>query len=564
MAVNDTHISVAANGDIRWTGAAETYEVIEFHRWLQLKAYGSSASGDDFLDMVTDTPSDRKTDNIINLLGAYNIDDTMAQHLFAGSIRQGTGGTEEVYSGIQILGAVNSTATQIEIVQDNALLASTFWGDQATPFNGDVTNQVLARFMIKSFTAGAAIDNQKCRVQIRHWGDTYAFFNVQLGDGEAVGAVSSTPDAQNDTLQATVQAWAGGDIPTNTEGYQTIDLNNGNGAQPYYSKWTYNTNSAELKAIWEWVKDLTGNGTAGTIHGINGELFLGITHEYAFNTETGNPFIEDDIITWGTGATAGTGLLLALNDIGATGTVWIQLLTGVAPTNGETISNEAADGTHDVNGAVTSRTIPSVMLGSYTGNLIGAFGIGVDSGDVGSSDKLFDLLNAPQTPPNNVTFNVTGLDITGGLEDKLVVTDRAAGIINYAQLSVSGGHSSGGGTLTVSAAIPTDTPASGVVRALGDLGVYNDIAYTSYTGAVFTLTGTLPDDITAAANAFVGYIDKLAVAATESFTSIYLAPRDLFVRVRNGNETVPIKTFDAPAQLTANGGSIAAIRTPDI
>lgn len=29
MAVNDTHISVAANGDIRWTGAAETYEVIE-------------------------------------------------------------------------------------------------------------------------------------------------------------------------------------------------------------------------------------------------------------------------------------------------------------------------------------------------------------------------------------------------------------------------------------------------------------------------------------------------------------------------------------------------------
>ncbi|GAG01253.1 unnamed protein product, partial [marine sediment metagenome] len=105
-AVTDSDIAVAANGDITWTGnATDTYSTIEFHRWLQLKAYGASATGDDFLDMVTDTPSDRKTDQVINLLGAYNIDDTMATHLYGGSIRQGTGGTEEVYSGLKILGA---------------------------------------------------------------------------------------------------------------------------------------------------------------------------------------------------------------------------------------------------------------------------------------------------------------------------------------------------------------------------------------------------------------------------------------------------------------------------
>lgn len=562
-AVTDSDIAVAANGDITWTGnATDTYSTIEFHRWLQLKAYGASATGDDFLDMVTDTPSDRKTDNIINLLGAYNIDDTMATHLYAGSIRQGTGGTEEVYSGIQILGAVNTTATQIEIVQDNALLASTFWGDQVTPWNGDVTNQVLARFMIKSFTSGAAIDNQKVRVQIRHWGDTYAFFNVQLGDGEAVGAVSSTPDAQNDLVQGTVQAWAGGDIPTNVEGYQTIDLNNGNGAQPYYSQWTYNTNSLGLKALWNWGKDITGNGTSETIHGLNGELFLGITHEFSWDTETGNPFVEDDVITWGTGSTAGTGLLLALNDTGASGTSWIQLLTGVAPTAGLTINNEAADGTHDAV-AVTARTIPSVFLGAYTGTLIGAFGIGVDANDIGASDTLRDLLNAPQVPPNNVQFDVTGLDIAGGIEDVVVVTDRSAGVINKTQLAAVGAQASGLGTLTTGA-IPSDTPANGWVRPLGDLGVYNRVAYTSWTGSVFTLTGTLPDDVSNAANVFIGYIDKTAVGTTESFTSIFNTARDLFVRVRNGNATTPIKTFDAPSQLTSNGGTIAAIRTPDI
>lgn len=204
-AVTDTDISVAANGDIRWTGnATDTYTTIEFHRWLQLKAYGSSATADDFLDMVTDTPSDRKTDQVINLLGAYNIDATMATHLFAGSIRQLAGGSEQVYSGLQILGSVNSTATQIEIVQNNALIVSTFWGDQVTPWNGSEVDQILARFLVLSFDSGAAIDNQKIRVQIRHWGDTYDFFNVQLGDGESVGAVSSTPDAQNDLVQGTV------------------------------------------------------------------------------------------------------------------------------------------------------------------------------------------------------------------------------------------------------------------------------------------------------------------------------------------------------------------------
>jgi hypothetical protein len=256
--------------------------------------------------------------------------------------------------------------------------------------------------------------------------------------------------------------------------------------------------------------------------------------------------------------------LLALDDNTTTGTSWIQLLTGVAPTAALTINNEAADGTHDAV-AVTARTIPSVFLGAYTGTLIGAFGIGVDPDDVGASDSLRDLLNAPQVPPNNVTFDVTGLDITGGgLEDVVVVTDRSAGVINKAQLAADGIQASGLGTLTVNSAIPTDTPSTGWVRPLGDGGVYDRVAYTSWTGSVFTLTGTLPDGISDLANVFIGYVDKTAVGTTESFTSIYLAPRDLFIRVRNGNATTPIKTFDAPSQLTANGGTIAAIRTPDI
>jgi len=66
----------------------------------------------------------------------------------------------------------------------------------------------------------------------------------------------------------------------------------------------------------------------------------------------------------------------------------------------------------------------------------------------------------------------------------------------------------------------------------------------------------------ALANVFISYIDKLAGATSESFTTIYSTDRALFVRVRDGGGT-PIKTFETPATLGSAGGSVAAIRTSD-
>jgi len=555
MAINATDISVAANGDIRWTGGATpNYTVLELHRWLQALADDESSAGDDFVDISRLTPSERSTDNIITLLGTYNIDDTVAQHLYAGSVSQNGG--NDLYSGLRVLGAVNNTLTQLEIVQNNTIFTE-FWGDQSTGgYNGDAVSGILMRVMIKSRSGGTDIDGKRIRVQARHWGDTYDFFNVTLGQGEAVAAIGTTPDAQNTTAQSGVTAYS---HVTNTEGYQTIDLNNGNGAQPYYSKWTFGADTAGdgLKSIWEYTKDLTGNGTAKTIHGINGELFLGVTHSYTYNTETGNSFIEDDVITWGAGATAGTGLLLALNDAGTTGDVYFQLLTGVAPTNGLTINNEAADGTHDTV-AVTSRTVPKIFGGSFTGTWIGAFGFGIDSGDLTAADTIQDLAGVTQTPPNNVVFTVSGLV---SAEDRVLVAPRSAGILQLDQMA-STTVVSGASTIVMQSAIPIDTPASGTIRVLGDGGVYDRIPYDSYAGSTFTLTTFAPDDVTNGANAFVSYIDKDAAAAAESFTTIFNASRDLFVRVRDGKAS-PIKTFESQAVLSNTGGSTVASRITD-
>ena len=556
MAVADGDISIAANGDIRWTGGASTtYTVLELHRWLQDKADDASYTGDDILDITDVTPSDRSTDNIITLNSPYNIDDTLSEHLYDGSITQEGG--DVIYSGLQVLGAVNNSSTELQIIQNNAKLTA-FWGDQSSGgLNGDSTAGILMRCLIKSRTGGADIDGKRIRVQARHWGDSYDFFNVTLGQGEAVAAISTTPDSQNDTTQGTVTAYT---HVTNTEGYQTIDLNNGNGAQPYYSQWTYgaDTSGDGLKGVWEYTKDLTSTGTAKTIHGINGELFLGITHSFAYDNEASGPFSEDETLSWGSGATAGTGLLLGLDDDGATGNMYMQLLTGVAPSNDVEITGGTSTATCDVNGSVTARTVPKHFLGSYTGTLIGAYGVGVDSGDLTSSDTVTDLTGTEQTPPNNVTFSVTSL-VSG--EDYVLVGPESGGALETDQLALEASAYSGGETtVTLSASIPTDTPATGSFRVY-DGSSFQKVTYTGYSGADFTGCSGMPA-ASASADVFISYIDKLASAASESFTSVFSSSRALFVRVRDGGAS-PIKTFETPSTLGSAGGSVAAIRTSD-
>jgi hypothetical protein len=626
--------------------------VLELHRFLQDLADQAQASGDDLVDITSDTPSERSTDNIITLLGTYNIDDDMAEHLYGGSITQEGGDT--VYSGLRVLGAVNDTDTQLMVIQDNGLYqfttspAAPFWGDQSTGgYNGNSTAGILMRIMVKSRVNGADINNKRIRVQARQWGDTYDFFDVALGLGESVAAISTTPDAQNTTLQATVTAYtdvlnSGGTANAPTGGYQTIDLNNGNGPQPYYSKWTFGAQN--LKALWEYTKDLSGNGSTKTIDGLSGELFLGITHEIDFDNDAG-AFTERETVVWGTrityktlvsgpftpgnyvtigasgaagrvlyddgvdqltvaldsltitildndviteypgpgaGATSttaavdttvldndkagGTGLLLALDDQGATGTMWIQLLTGVAPVNNLQLHGVTSDNTADVVGTPVARTVPKIFTGSFTGTYISAFGVGIDGDDLTANDTIQDLNGVTQTPPNNVTFTVTGL-VSG--EDRVLVGPRSGAALNKAQDTLNGTLSSPTTlTINVNTAIPSDTPTSGDVRVELDTGVYREQPYSSYSGSAYTIPSTDysgANQATDGNNIFIAYIDELAASSQASFTSVYSgSPRDLFVRVRDGGAT-PIKTFESTAaQLTGTGGTVAAIRTTDV
>ena len=568
MAMTAADVSIATNGNIRWEAGgvgSGPYTVLELHRFLQDKADDQQASGDDIMDITKPTPSERSTDQIITLNSPYNIDALMAEHLYDGSITQSGGA--EVYSGLEVVGRVNLSTTTLMVIQSNSLYAdgvhtpsSPFWGDQSTGgFNGG--GNTLMKCLIKTRTGGADIDGKKVRIQAREYLDTYAEFEVTLGLANSTAAIFTSDDINNNTEANVVSGWTSID---NVEGYQTIDLGNGNGLRPYYSQWNIGTQT--INDTYERAKWLQRRGsTVNDMHGIDGELFRGVTHQFNYDGASGN-FTENEILSWGVTTTAGTAVLLADLDNGVDGTMWIQLLTGVIPVDPTTITGGTSGFICEINGSVTARNLGACFIGASTGtNIIGAFGIGFESTDINSSDKLTDLLNVLQTPPNNVTFTVSG--IVAGEDYVLVGTKAVGNDFKFDQMTLVDALSGATETsVTVQAAsIPNDTPETGFLRITLNTGIIRRVAYTSHVGDVFTIGSTDFSGVNTAAQGngvMVAYIDILATATSETFTVVYDSPRSLFVRVRDGGVS-PIKTFESPASLGSGGGSSTAIRTSD-
>ena len=312
----------------------------------------------------------------------------------------------------------------------------------------------------------------------------------------------------------------------------------------------------------------------------------------ALDDISSNLLNNDDIVGVDSGATAkinvtitnqdksgGTGLLLALDDNGVIGELYVQLITGVNPVDNSRIYAPGAVANY-VDAAITvnSKSLSPEFIGTSTGsNIIGTYGIGFDVNDIGSSDLFTSLDGTSRTPPNNVTFTVSGL-VSG--EDRVLVGPRTGVSLNKAQLQTDTTLSGVTETLVqCSTAIPAGTPTSGTgtdntrLRVELDTGIYRRVQYDSFSVNDFTLTVGPDDDWTGGnlstqpKDVFVAYIDVLADASTESFTAVHTTDVDLFVRVRDGGtagDGIPIKTFEATsAQFLATPQTVAASRVTD-
>jgi len=558
--------SIASNGDIRYIGVshgasgAGYYTVIELHRWLQDKADDASASGDDILDITSTTPSGRDTDNIINLLGAYNIDQTASEHLYDGTILQNSGA--DVWDGIVNYG---NEGINIQLIQNGAIVSNDFWnslpdGETLTGLNRDLVQGISHRFLIKTITAGVPIDNKRILGISREFGKTYTEFNINAtASGNNVLALVNAEDPNNQTDSATVGGWT---TITNVEGYQGIDINNDGTDEYYFSQW--NRDTYTINQLYERAKYLTRVGTAETLYGLSGDIFRGITHEIAISSPSGT-FQEPEQVSW----SGGTGQLFAIDSVIAGTVMYIQLLTGSTP-NSETITG-ATSGATATSGTVIDRTslITQPFLGTSTGTAItGAYGEGVERLDLTASDKVTDLSNSTFSPPDYRVTTVGGI-VSG--EDRVLVAPSNGGTLEDGQFVLSVGTTSGNSSLTVGSGVETlgtgtqsatDTPSSGTIRVLDDTGVYQRVTYTGFSvgASDMTFTGLSGcPTATSGNNVYISYIDDIASGSNITFTTIYNGARTLFARVRDGG-TSPIKTFENTVAL---GASISAIRTPD-
>jgi hypothetical protein len=266
---------------------------------------------------------------------------------------------------------------------------------------------------------------------------------------------------------------------------------------------------------------------------------------------------------------AGEMVLMAIDDDGATGNFYGQLTKGVAPLN-NTRLYDPADHTdyYTLDANAVERTVSTPFVGVSTGSaLIGAYGLGLQAADTAAADTYFDLQNNPVTPPNNVTFTVSGF-ISG---DYVLCTEDNAGDINFTQM-VSDTTLSGAAVTAVSVvAIPSDTPTTagtkGGIRVERDNGLYSLHRYTSWSSATNDFTIPSHDfstnNATTPFNVFVSYLDLVTAATSENFSYVYSSDRTHFVRVRDGGAT-PIKTAETTGVMGNTGGSASVNRITDV
>lgn len=203
-------------------------------------------------------------------------------------------------------------------------------------------------------------------------------------------------------------------------------------------------------------------------------------------------------------------------------------------------------------------------LATFAGGvLFGAQGLwieGMATEDV-RNYTLIDSDGVKQDPPNKQAITVTGLGQVDSVWDKVSVFRTSAGEIDKAMYSSHATNNTSGTTsFEVQEDITVDTPATGFIRIVDvDAQSEERLAYTSWTGKIFTLSVAHKGGYDGSDKAYVPFIDEQASAATLSKTVIYIADRTVLTRVRNKG----ILPFEIAGTYGATGIIVAAIRTVD-
>jgi hypothetical protein len=268
----DTDFEVQADGDVRHVAGTAVYTALELHAWLQDLADNASASGDDLLSILSanpsklDGPRDAAVASRLNLINGFNVDDTAAQFLRFGSVKQAGGDT--LYSGLKSIGSIVA-GSPVYVVQNGAKLTS-YWSA------GHI------QILVKAKSAGSLIDSGLVRVYSRKYGQTYSDFQVDLSaGGENVAALSTSADSAVVLSEAAAAALSS--KVTITVGDTSQDLGNGNGSKLYKGTIAL-SGGITVQEAYQYLQYITRDASTATINSLEGWRYRALDGSYTPNT----------------------------------------------------------------------------------------------------------------------------------------------------------------------------------------------------------------------------------------------------------------------------------------
>jgi hypothetical protein len=402
MAIQDD-FSVASNGDVRHISGTTVYSALALHAWLQDLADNAAAGGDDDLSILSPNPSkldgprDAAVASRLNLINGFNIDDTAAQFINFGSIKQANG--DVLYSGLKTIGGI-AASSPMYVVQNGTKLTK-FWG------NGHI------QVMVKARTGGALIDSGLVRVFSRKFGQTYSDFEVDLSaGGENSAAITTSVDGSMALSEGAVAALVS--KVSIAVGDTTQDLGNGNGGKLYKGTITL-SGGCTVQEAYQVLQYLTREDSAATINSTPGWRYRALDAAYTPNSAA--PF----------GSFAGGKWFVAQG--------WF--VTGVLPAESQAYQLVAHDG---------STQTPPNLIGVTVGNLVAGDRVLVarDNGSGGILTNEYTLAAAAGSAATSVTVTpapgadtpASGVIRIGG--NRYAYTSRAGAVFNLsAALGVS-------------------------------------------------------------------------------------------------------------------------------
>lgn len=406
---------------------------------------------------------------------------------------------------------------------------------------------------------GASIDNGDVTILARNYSTLYDHFVTAAPAGRTPIPLAAFTDNNNQTSSGTVAGYNDIDV---TFGAFSGNLGNGNGSRPYDC--VVDCAQRSLTQVYEYLKYVTRSGSSLSLNGVEGEYYTGVGDvRFQYDNEATGPFVEGERIDGTSGA---FGYVVSLIDNGTTGTMVLRNVHGGFVDN-MVIEGQTSGATADINGEPETITPnKQAPFGAFAGGkLFAARGVWLSNyaAQDGNNFVLTDSTGTTQTPPSTIAITVTGV-LAGDSVSVFRTTGDNDTIDRSMYTSHASANTSGAGTFTTSVAIASDTPAAGTLRVVNRDGSGNYISeasyeYTSWSGSVFTLSGTLSQTYDSNDTAYVPFIDTVAATTSVSVNVSYTSDRYVVTRIRKKG----IVPFTVRGQVVSSGLTVTAIRTED-